>query len=273
MKNNNAEAELELMIEKLSIGGKNQFADCFNNFLDLQLQFFCNNPNDRQRDLFKHMNKNKDFKNDMIAAMQAFGAAAENFKDPLGNMFMNRISHGERGQFFTPDDISLLMAEIVGLKDNIKIKDPACGSGRTLLNALKVARSKGMDMELYANDISMTCAKMTLLNFVTNSVVGEVTCGDALTLNYEDFTFFKIDRLKNIGSGVIFSTYWQYTLADVKEVSKKRSEWWWEIAKHGWMNYHRPTKEGTTNDKKAPETYDALPTEIKVEENGQITLF
>ena len=260
--------DLESLIEKLAIGGRNQFADCFDNFLDLQLSFFCNNPNDRQKELFAHAQSNPEYKVNMVEAMQAFGDAAEDFKDPLGDMFMSRISHGENGQFFTPDSVSLLMSEIVGLKDNATVNDPACGSGRTLLNALKVARSKGMDLELYANDLSMTCAKMTLLNFVTNSVAGEVTCGNALTLDYENFTFFKIDRLRNVNTGAIFSTYWQYTLADSEEVSKKRNEWWLEIAKHGWLKYYRPSK--TEEPTKEP---DPLPTEIKVEENGQISLF
>lgn len=114
---------LEKCIEKLSIGGRNQFSDCFDNFLDLQLQFFCNNPNDRQRALFKHMHSDPAFKMNMIAAMKAYGYEAEGFKDPLGNMFMLRISHGEKGQFFTPDSVSLLMSAIVGIKDNINIQN------------------------------------------------------------------------------------------------------------------------------------------------------
>ena len=261
---------LEKCIEKLSIGGRTQFADCFDNFLDLQLQFFCNNPNDRQRELFKHMHSNPDFKMDMIAAMQAYGEEAEDFKDPLGDMFMRRISHGEKGQFFTPDSVSLLMSEIVGIEDGATVNDPACGSGRTLLNALKVARNEGKDIELYANDLSMTCAKMTLLNFCINSVNGAVTCGDALRMDTENFTFFKLDKVLNLTTGAVFTTYWQYTLSDVEKVQEKREKWWWWIAEHGWTKYY---KSKPTLAQAVDERFESLPTEIKADENGQLSLF
>lgn len=258
---------LESKIEKLSIGGRNQFADCFDNFLDFQLSFFCNNPNDRQKELFDYSLKNPDFKAAMVEAMKAYGDEAEDFKDPLGGIFMSRISHGEKGQFFTPDSVSLLMSEIVGIKDDATVNDPACGSGRTLLNALKIARNEGKDIELYANDLSMTCAKMTLLNFVTNSVAGEVTCGNALTLDYENFTFFKIDRLRHIVAGTIFSTYWQYTLATAREVEEQRRKWWLDIAEKGWIKHYRIKQ----NDMPQEETKDFLPTEIKT--GTQLSLF
>lgn len=263
---------LEKCIEKLSIGGRTQFADCFDNFLDLQLQFFCNNPNDRQRELFKHMHSNPDFKINMIAAMQAYGEEAEGFKDPLGDMFMHRISHGEKGQFFTPDSVSLLMSEIVGIEDGATVNDPACGSGRTLLNALKTARNEGKDIELYANDLSMTCAKMTLLNFVTNSVAGEVTCGNALTLDYEHFTFFKIDRLRHMVSGTVFSTYWEYTLATAREVEQQRRKWWLDIAEKGWIKHYRIKQDALPQEHidKFEDSY-TLPTEIKT--GTQLSLF
>ena len=73
----------------------------------------------------------------------------------------------------------------------------------------------------------MACAKMTLLNLLINSVDGEVTCGDALRLDYENFKFFKIDKVRNLATGAVLSTYWQYTLADVEEVSEKRQKWFW----------------------------------------------
>lgn len=238
-------ANLEKCIERLSIGGAGQFADCFSHFLDLQLSFFCNNPNDRQKALFAHMRGDPSFRNDMADAMRAFADEAEGFRDPLGDMFMNRISHGEKGQFFTPDDLSALMTTLTGLFDGARVNDPACGSGRMLLQALKTARGKGWDIELYATDVSMTCAKMALLNFVVNTAGGEVSCGSSLSLDYENFTFFKIDRVKNVETGALLSTYWEYTAANAGKVREERDAWFLGLAMKGWVPYRTRRDDGT----------------------------
>lgn len=238
--------DLEAAIEKMAIGGNNDFANCFHNFLDLALSYFCNNCDERQMALRKRVEENEDFRNAYHDALEAYGDLAEDYHDPMGDMFMEKISHGQNGQFFTPESLTNLMTEISFIsksaKDGDTINDPTCGSGRTLLAALRKWRENGLEPKLYANDLSMTCAKMCLLNFLVNSVEGEVTCGDALKLDWENFTFFKIDKVRNLATGAVFSTYWQYTLADVEKVSEKRQEWFWWIAEHGWIKYRHLTE-------------------------------
>ena len=289
---------LEKCIEKLSIGGRNQFSDCFSNFLDLALSYFCNYMDERQMELRKYVEQNEEFRNAYKDALQCFGDDAEGYHDPLGDIFMSRISHGDHGQFFTPESVSLLMSEIImddKIHDGMTINDPACGTGRTLLMALKHLReNKHVEPKLYANDLSMTCAKMTLLNFCINSVDGEVTCGDALKLDYENFTFYKLDKVRNLATGAIFTTYWQYTLSNVEKVQEKRNKWWLWIAERGWVRYFKfpqapdavidgdvvggdkfecqVTKKGAQRIKEKQQI-DPLPTEIKADENGQLTLF
>jgi hypothetical protein len=293
---------LEKAIEKMAVGGHNQFADCFANFLDLALSFFCNNMDERQMQLRKRVEEDENFKNAYKEAITAFGDEAEDYHDPLGDIFMSRISHGDHGQFFTPESISLLMSEIImddKIHDGMSINDPACGTGRTLFMALKHLReSKHVEPTLYANDLSMTCAKMTLLNFCINSVDGAVTCGDALRLDYENFTFFKLDKVRNLTTGAVLTTYWQYTISDVEKVQEKREKWWLWIAEHGWVKYFKlpkaedeaiVTEDGveiidvdkfecqiTKKGKeliKEKQQIDPLPTEIKTDENGQLKLF
>lgn len=300
MKKTTASA-FEKAIEKMAIDGHNQFADCFSNFLDLALSYFCNNMDERQMVLRKYVDENEGFRNAYKEALQCFGDNAEGYHDPLGDIFMGRISHGDHGQFFTPESISLLMSEILmddKIHDGMSINDPACGTGRTLLMALKHLReSKHVEPKLYANDLSMTCAKMTLLNFCINSVDGAVTCGDALRMDTENFTFFKLDKMRNLTTGAILTTYWQYSLSDVEKVQEKRNKWWLWIAEHGWVKYnHRvwadvqpiiadyenvlegnpPAKglaESIQKELKENNKIDPLPTEIKADENGQLTLF
>ena len=293
-------SNLEKAIEKMAVGGHNQFADCFNNFLDLALSYFCNNMDEQQMQLRKRVEEDENFKNAYKEAITAFGDEAEDYHDPIGDIFMSRISHGDHGQFFTPESVSLLMSEIImgdKLHDGMTVNDPACGTGRTLLMALKHIRSKGYEPKLYANDLSRTCAKMTLLNFCINSVDGAVTCGDALRMDTEHFEFFKLDKVRNLTTGAVLTTYWQYTLSDVEKVQEKRNKWWLWIAEHGWVKYtHRvwadaqpivddfervlegnPPTEGIVESiqKELEENnkIDPLPTEIKADENGQLTLF
>lgn len=296
-KQNLISTKLEKAIEKMSIGGRNQFSDCFSNFLDLALSYFCNNMDERQMELRKYVEKNDDFQNAYKEALQCFGDDAEGYHDPLGDIFMSRISHGDHGQFFTPESLSLLMSEIImddKIHDGMTINDPACGTGRTLLMALKHLReSKHVEPKLYANDLSMTCAKMTLLNFCINSVDGAVTCGDALRLDTENFTFFKLDKVRNLTTGAVLTTYWQYTTADVEKVQERREKWWLWVAERGWVKYFKLPKapdsiidgEIVEGDKfecqitkqgkeliKENQKIDPLTTEIKADESGQISL-
>ena len=54
--------DLEKAIEKMHIGGSIQFVECFHNFLDLALSYFCNNMNERQMALRKRVEENEDFR-------------------------------------------------------------------------------------------------------------------------------------------------------------------------------------------------------------------
>ena len=284
--------DLEEAVERMAIGGNNVFAACFDNFLNLALSYFCNNMDERQMELRKRVEENDDFRKAYQEALEAYGDCAEDYKDPMGDMFMDKVSHGQHGQFFTPESISLLMSEVImenKIHDGMTINDPACGSGRTLLMSLKHLRERhDVEPKLYANDISLTCAKMTLLNFCVNSVEGEVTCGNTLLLDYENFTFFKIDKVRNLATGAVLSTYWQYTIADVEEVNEKRQKWFWWIAEHGWHKYFKIPQEPTEEPNEKGKLFvpksatpiinkntqiDPLPTEVKVDETGQFSLF
>ena len=222
-----ADKRLEKAIDALDFGRGRQFYDLFDDFLSLQLSFFCNNPNEQQRKLYERMRKDEEYRKAFTVCMTAYGDAAEGYHDPLGEMFMSRISGGHNGQFFTPENICDMMARCVGVQTE-SVSDPTCGSGRMLLAGLKVAREAGHEPEVHANDLSYTCAQMTLLNMCANSASGEVTCGDGLRLDYANYRFFKIDRIRHICAPTKLSTYWQYTLSDVAEVEEMRSRWWSE---------------------------------------------
>ena len=238
------DARLEKAIEAMDQRGGRSFSDLFGDFLDMALAIMCNNPSDHQRKLLQSTLSDESKKAAFLEAVQAYGEAAENFHDPLGEMFMLRISHGQNGQFFTPEHICDFMARIIDTK-NETLNDPCCGSGRLMLAGLKVARESGDDPIIYANDLSYTCAQMCLMNLLYNSARGEVTCGDSLRMDVANFRFFRIDRVM-MPNGAWLSTYWQYTLANLDEVDKQRDEWRKKMLESGlWVEVIR-TKQTET---------------------------
>lgn len=99
------------------------------------------------------------------------------------------------GQFFTPPALCDMMAQMQGAQDmygkGLRINDPACGSGRTLL-AFHV---KAPGNFLYGEDLDPMCTKMCAINMVIHGVVGEASNMD--TLKFEWRFGYQINTLLN----------------------------------------------------------------------------
>lgn len=102
--------------------------------------------------------------------------------DPFGDFFMENISHGHNGQFFTPMDLCHMMAQITGIAETVNktVLDCACGSGRTLLAAAKVNRYN----LFYGADVDYTCARMAAVNMCLNGMMGEIAWMNSLTMEW-----------------------------------------------------------------------------------------
>lgn len=113
---------------------------------------------------------------------------SEGFCDVLGDMFMECVSHGNNGQFFTPIHVADLMACMGGnrLKPKQSVCDSCCGSGRMLLSAVKkcAEENDGGRLFCYGSDIDLICVKMTVVNLMMNSVPGEVAWMNTLTMQH-----------------------------------------------------------------------------------------
>lgn len=98
--------------------------------------------------------------------------------DPFGDYFEEFLSNGRNGQFFTPICICDLMSQLTTAiqpreerkNGDVRVYDPACGSGRLLLSAAKQDRKQFF----IGADISYTCCLMTIINLCLNSLNGEV---------------------------------------------------------------------------------------------------
>jgi len=128
----------------------------------------------------------------LVKLITLIGELSENFRDPLGELFMEAISNGHNGQYFTPEHMCEMMA-IMSLGEESKplqtVCDPACGSGRMLIAAAKINRH----MFFYGADLDITCCKMALLNMLLNSLKGEIAHMN--TLSNEFYRGFKVDTV------------------------------------------------------------------------------
>ncbi|HRX78739.1 MAG TPA: N-6 DNA methylase, partial [Pirellulaceae bacterium] len=111
-------------------------------------------------------------------------AMSETDADILGDLFQGSITYGEAGQYFTPEAITKLMAELSVDPDArptddqpLYINDPACGTGRMLLEASNI----NPYAELVGQDIDARCARITAVNLGLRSRYGYVVCGNTLS--------------------------------------------------------------------------------------------
>lgn len=119
----------------------------------------------------------------------ALGDASEGFDDMLGEIYMEYVSRGQHGQYFTPMNISDMMALCSGaenLKPEQSVCDPCCGSGRMLLAVAKVCAKKNGNRRLfcYGSDIDLVCVKMAVINMMLNSIPGEIAWMNSLSMEH-----------------------------------------------------------------------------------------
>lgn len=101
---------------------------------------------------------------------------------------------GHMGQFFTPYDVSRMIAEmtldtvdeIIAKQGFVTVQEPACGAGGMIVAAADVLARKGHDIGqcLYvdATDISPMCFKMSYLQASLRGIPATIRRGNTLTL-------------------------------------------------------------------------------------------
>ena len=109
-------------------------------------------------------------------------AMEKTHQDILGDIFTGAVTYGEHGQFFTPDSVTQIMAEMMVGGDvggaTKSVNDPACGSGRLLLAVGK----KHPHWEYIGQDVDHRCAQMTAINLGLNGLRGWAVWQNTLTL-------------------------------------------------------------------------------------------
>lgn len=91
------------------------------------------------------------------------------------------------GEFYTPQEVSELLAEIttVGKKEVNKVYDPACGSGSLLLKFAKVLGKENVRQGFYGQEINLTTYNLCRINMFLHDI------------NYNDFDIALGDTLND----------------------------------------------------------------------------
>lgn len=113
--------------------------------------------------------------------IDAFGDAYEYL------MTMYAANAGKSGgEFFTPQEVSELLAEIttVGKKEVNKVYDPACGSGSLLLKFVKVLGKENVRQGFFGQEINLTIYNLCRINMFLHDINYnnfDIAHGDTLT--------------------------------------------------------------------------------------------
>lgn len=160
---------------------RNSISSVFSDFLEISV---CALSMGAMEERYMEIMRRYD-KPEAYALAEAFGALVlemdnhgEGLKDVFGDFFMEHISHGHNGQFFTPEPVCDMMARMSGeIKQGDRVLDCACGSGRILMAAARINRFA----YFYGADVDRNCCMMALINFCLNAMVGEVAWMNSLS--------------------------------------------------------------------------------------------
>ncbi|WP_051619141.1 type I restriction-modification system subunit M [[Mycoplasma] collis] len=87
----------------------------------------------------------------------------------LGNFFKKQGQKG--GEFYTPISIVKLMVSIINPQENVKIYDPACGTGGMFVQTKQYLKSKNKDtnqIKVYGQEFSNQTWKLARINLIVN---------------------------------------------------------------------------------------------------------
>lgn len=123
----------------------------------------------------------------------ALGNYSDNAIDAFGDtyeflMTMYASNAGKSGgEFYTPQEVSELLAEIttVGKKEVNKVYDPACGSGSLLLKFAKVLGKENVRLGFFGQEINLTTYNLCRINMFLHDI------------NYNNFDIAHEDTLTN----------------------------------------------------------------------------
>ena len=167
-------------------------------------------------------NKNLDFSTNRAGDDDLIGDAYEylmrNFASQSGK---------SKGQFYTPAEVSRLMAKIIGIRedsrDQITIYDPACGSGSLLLRARDEAKT-GTIVGIYGQEKDLATINMAKMNMILHGMYfADLKHGDTLNTPLHS-QGFELDTFNYVVANPPFSLKKWMKSAKAKDDYKRWTE-------------------------------------------------
>ena len=117
----------------------------------------------------------------------------------------------DKGQFFTPTEVSRLMASLLGIhndeRGNVSVYDPTCGSGSLLLRIRSSAR-KGMQVSLQGQELVHSNVELCNLNMIIHGYEeADIRQGDTLNTPKHIHDGNRLDQFDYIVSNPPFSLH------------------------------------------------------------------
>jgi type I restriction-modification system DNA methylase subunit len=120
-------------------------------------------------------------------------ALEEREQDFLGEVFtFGEFTNNRNGQFFTPYNISRMMADVIIGENEIptnrvlRINDPTCGAGGMLIAGAMVLKERGFDYQHNAlfigQDIDARCARMAFIQCSLLGIPAVIYCMNTLSM-------------------------------------------------------------------------------------------
>jgi len=124
------------------------------------------------------------------------------YQDVLGQLFMELgFGNAKKGQFFTPYNVSKMMAEInfydfeskLKDKDFITLSEPCCGSGGIIIAYAETMKNHNINFQqklfVEAIDIDELCFQMAYLQLSLYGIPARVILGDTLAYKFSQIIY------------------------------------------------------------------------------------
>lgn len=150
-----------------------------------------------------------------------FEELQENPRDLIGKMFMDlELGNSNKGQFFTPDCISDLMAAItfsnkeeieqmISKKGYITVNEPTCGGGAMVIAAANQLKKMNISLDnvvFTCQDLDTFCVHACYVQLAILGLNAVVIQGNTLELEWNDHWMtkkFVYDRILNPDFGLV----------------------------------------------------------------------
>jgi len=228
------------------IAGRHQFSNVFDDFMQMAI---CAFSMGRMEDVYlkiaekyspEEMKIFGEALAEMINEYQNGMDTEGSWVDILGNVFEetnSSFSASGSGQFFTPDTVCNLMAQLTcgpeacepeacepeACEPEITINDCACGSGRNLIAHSRLHPKNRFNAFYVGQDLDRRCVNMSVLNLFMYGMRGIIIHMDTLAMKiFGGYRVYLADTLMGIAPISVNECFSYLTTAkeDVKEPAK-----------------------------------------------------